>query len=43
MPVISLPYGELEGLPLGLQLVGRFGRDEALLGQAVQVEAALAE
>ena len=43
MPVISLPYGEVEGLPLGLQLVGRFGRDEALLGQAVQVEAALAD
>ena len=43
MPVISLPYGEVEGLPLGLQLVGRFGRDEALLGQAVQVESALAE
>lgn len=43
MPVISLPYGEVEGLPLGLQLVGRFGRDEALLGQAIQVEAALAE
>ena len=43
MPVISLPYGEVEGLPLGLQLVGRFGRDEALLGQAVQVESALAD
>lgn len=43
MPVISLPYGEAEGLPLGLQLVGRFGRDEALLGQAIQVETALAD
>ena len=43
MPVISLPFGEVDGLPLGLQLVGRFGRDEALLGQAVQVEAALAD
>ncbi len=43
MPAISLPYGEGEGLPLGLQLVGRFGRDEALLGQAVQVESALAD
>lgn len=43
MPVISLPYGEVEGLPLGLQLVGRFGRDEALLGQAIQVETALAD
>ena len=43
MPVISLPYGEADGLPLGLQLVGRFGRDEALLGQAAHVEAALAD
>lgn len=43
MPVISLPFGEVDGLPLGLQLVGRFGRDEALLGQAVQVEAALVD
>ena len=43
MPVISLPCGEVKGLPLGLQLVGRFGRDEALLGQAIQIEAALAE
>ena len=43
MPVISLPHGEADGLPLGLQLVGRFGKDEALLGQAIQVETALAD
>lgn len=43
LPVLSLPYGEVDGLPLGLQLVGRFGRDEALLGQALQIEAALAD
>ena len=42
MPVISLPFGEAGGLPLGLSLVGRFGHDEALLGQAAMVEAALA-
>lgn len=41
MPVISLPFGDVEGLPLGLSLVGRFGHDESLLGQAAMVEAAL--
>ena len=41
MPVISLPFGDVDGLPLGLSLVGRFGHDETLLGQAAVVEAAL--
>ena len=41
MPVISLPFGDAEGLPLGLSLTGRFGHDETLLGQAAMVEAAL--
>ena len=41
MPVISLPFGDVDGLPLGLSLVGRFGHDETLLGQAAMVEAAL--
>ncbi len=41
MPVINLPFGEVDGLPLGLSLVGRFGHDERLLGQALTVEAAL--
>ena len=43
MPVISLPVGDVDGLPLGLSLVGRFGHDETLLGQAAMVEAALAD
>jgi Asp-tRNA(Asn)/Glu-tRNA(Gln) amidotransferase A subunit family amidase len=42
MPVISLPFGDVDGLPLGLSLVGRFGHDEKLLGQAAMVESALA-
>ncbi len=41
MPVISLPFGNVGGLPLGLSLVGRFGHDETLLGQAAMVERAL--
>lgn len=41
MPVINLPFGKVDGLPLGLSLVGRFGHDERLLGQALAVEAAL--
>ncbi len=41
MPVISLPFGDVDGLPLGLSLVGRFGHDERLLGQAATVESAL--
>ena len=42
MPVVSLPFGDVDGLPLGLSLVGRFGHDETLLGQAAMVESALA-
>ena len=42
MPVISLPFGDAGGMPLGLSLVGRFGHDETLLGQAAMVESALA-
>lgn len=41
MPVINLPFGDVDGLPLGLSLVGRFGHDETLLGQAEIVESAL--
>ena len=41
VPVISLPFGDVDGLPLGLSLVGRFGHDETLLGQAAMVEAVL--
>jgi Asp-tRNA(Asn)/Glu-tRNA(Gln) amidotransferase A subunit family amidase len=44
MPAVTLPAGQNDqGLPLGLQLVGRFGEDERLLAQAEKVEALLAE
>ncbi len=42
MPVISIPFGASGGLPLGLSLIGRFGHDETLFGQAALVESALA-
>ncbi len=42
MPVINLPFGDQEGLPLGLSLAGRFGHDETLLAHAAMLESALA-
>lgn len=42
LPAIALPAGaNALGLPLGVQLVGRFGADEALLAAALSVEAEL--
>lgn len=40
LPAIALPCGEADGLPVGLQLVGREGEDEALLGLAAAWERA---
>lgn len=42
-PAISLPMGShpITGLPLGLQLVGRAGRDHELLSRALGVETVL--
>ncbi len=42
MPAATVPAGLLNGLPLGLQLAGRFGADEQLLGVATVLEAAIA-
>lgn len=41
LPAISLPSGWCDGLPLGVQLVGRHGQDESLLLLAAWVEALL--
>jgi Asp-tRNA(Asn)/Glu-tRNA(Gln) amidotransferase A subunit family amidase len=41
LPTLSLPAGEHEGLPLGLQVVGRFDDDERLLAWAETLEPAL--
>jgi len=41
LPVVTLPWGRAaNGLPLGLQLVGRFMDDERLLAWAAQLERA---
>ena len=43
MPVVSVPAGQAgSGLPLGLQIVGRYGIDELLLRWAAGLEVALA-
>jgi len=34
VPAITIPAGSVEGLPVGLQLVGRFGADEELVAVA---------
>lgn len=44
LPVVGLPSGKTAtGLPLGVQLAGRFGADDAVFGVALAVEQALAE
>ena len=39
-PALSVPAGEVDGLPVGLQLVGPPGSDEALLALAARLEGA---
>jgi len=38
MPALTLPAGRVDGMPVGLQLVARWGRDEALLAVAEALE-----
>ncbi|HVZ20907.1 MAG TPA: amidase family protein, partial [Vicinamibacterales bacterium] len=42
LPVVGLPAGTQDGLPLGLQVVGRWGEDEALLARAEALETIIA-
>ena len=41
-PQLSLPLGEVNGLPVGISIMGDHGSDEALIGFARRIEAALA-
>ena len=42
LPIVALPIGETsDGLPLGIQLAGRFNGDEQLLDLATSVEEVL--
>ena len=40
-PAISIPCGLSDGLPVGLQLMGRFGRDQELFAAAAAIERVL--
>ena len=42
LPAVSVPAGAVDGLPLGLQVVGRWRADEQLLAWAETLEAILA-
>ena len=39
-PAISLPLGEADGIPVGVQLVAPFGREDLLIQVAAQIERA---
>ena len=39
-PAISLPLHEVDGIPVGLQFVGAYGREDVLLALAAQIERA---
>ena len=41
-PQLSLPLGEVNGLPVGISIMGDHGSDEELIGFARRIEAALA-
>ena len=43
LPAVTVPAGNIDGMPLGLQLAGSFGGDEALLEVAIDLERRLAE
>ena len=40
-PQLSMPLGEVDGIPVGLSIMGNRGDDEALIGFAMELEGAL--
>jgi len=41
-PQLSLPLAEVDGLPIGLSIMGNRGDDEALIGFALEIEQMMA-
>ena len=41
-PQLSMPLGQVDGLPVGLSIMGNRGDDEALIGFALEIERSLA-
>ena len=41
VPTVTIPAGTCDGLPIGLQCAGRFGRDEWLLAWVASIESVL--
>ena len=37
-PAVSIPVGAVDGLPIGMQVIGRHHQDELLLDLALAVE-----
>ena len=41
LPTLNIPWGMIDGMPMGLQFIGRFGSDEALFAYGRELETRL--